>query len=68
MQNMLVHTSVYYLLLFLRYGLGSKDVAPSSIKAIFDNLASVNPKNQFTVGIDDDVTNTSLPIELFCSI
>ena len=46
-----------------RYGLGSKDVAPSSIKAIFDNLASVNPKNQFTVGIDDDVTNTSLPID-----
>ena len=32
-----------------RYGLGSKDVTPASIKAIFDNLASVNPKNQFTV-------------------
>ena len=46
-----------------RYGLGSKDVPPSSIKAIFDNLSSVNPKNRFTVGIDDDVTNTSLPID-----
>ena len=46
-----------------RYGLGSKDVTPASIKAIFDNLASVNPKNQFTVGIDDDVTNTSIPVE-----
>ena len=46
-----------------RYGLGSKDVTPASIKAIFDNLASVNPKNQFTVGIDDDVTNTSIPVD-----
>ncbi|MGL5316251.1 MAG: pyruvate:ferredoxin (flavodoxin) oxidoreductase, partial [Peptostreptococcaceae bacterium] len=46
-----------------RYGLGSKDVTPASIKAIFDNLASANPKDQFTVGIDDDVTNTSIPVD-----
>ena len=46
-----------------RYGLGSKDVTPASIKAIYDNLASVNPKNLFTVGIDDDVTNTSIPVD-----
>ncbi|WP_195939897.1 pyruvate:ferredoxin (flavodoxin) oxidoreductase [Romboutsia sp. 1001713B170131_170501_G6] len=43
-----------------RYGLGSKDVTPSDIKTIFDNLTSENPKNNFTVGIVDDVTNTSL--------
>ena len=44
-----------------RYGLGSKDVTPSTIKAIFANLTSENPKNQFTVGIEDDVTYTSIP-------
>ncbi|MGL6104553.1 pyruvate:ferredoxin (flavodoxin) oxidoreductase [Romboutsia sp.] len=46
-----------------RYGLGSKDVTPASIKAIFDNLASDNPKDLFTVGIDDDVTNTSIYVD-----
>ncbi len=46
-----------------RYGLGSKDVTPSDIKAIFDNLSSVNPKDQFTVGIVDDVTNTSIEVK-----
>ena len=44
-----------------RYGLGSKDTPPSSIFAIFDNLAKKNPKNDFTVGIVDDVTGHSLP-------
>ncbi|MHC1749065.1 MAG: pyruvate:ferredoxin (flavodoxin) oxidoreductase [Cellulosilyticaceae bacterium] len=44
-----------------RYGLGSKDVTPSTIKAIFANLTSEKPKNQFTVGIEDDVTYTSIP-------
>ncbi|MEG1312284.1 MAG: pyruvate:ferredoxin (flavodoxin) oxidoreductase, partial [Romboutsia sp.] len=43
-----------------RYGLGSKDVTPTDIKTVFDNLASDKPKNNFTVGIVDDVTNTSL--------
>ena len=43
-----------------RYGLASKDVTPSHIKAIFDNLKKENPKNNFTVGIEDDVTNTSI--------
>ncbi|MGL4911774.1 MAG: pyruvate:ferredoxin (flavodoxin) oxidoreductase, partial [Romboutsia sp.] len=43
-----------------RYGLGSKDVTPSEIKTVFDNLVSENPKNNFTLGIVDDVTNTSL--------
>ncbi|MEG0578472.1 MAG: pyruvate:ferredoxin (flavodoxin) oxidoreductase, partial [Niameybacter sp.] len=43
-----------------RYGLGSKDVTPTDLKAVFDNLVSTEPKNRFTVGIVDDVTNTSL--------
>ena len=46
-----------------RYGLGSKDTTPTLIKAVFDNLVSENPKDQFTVGIEDDVTNTSLEIK-----
>ncbi len=46
-----------------RYGLGSKEFNPSMVKAVFDNLALTNPKNYFTVGINDDVTNTSLEIK-----
>ena len=45
-----------------RYGLGSKDLIPADIVAVFDNLAAAEPKNNFTVSITDDVTNTSLPI------
>ena len=44
-----------------RYGLGSKDLLPGDIVAVFDNLASSEPKNNFTISITDDVTNTSLP-------
>ena len=43
-----------------RYGLGSKDVNPACIFAIFNNLAAKTPKNNFTVGIVDDVTGFSL--------
>jgi pyruvate-ferredoxin/flavodoxin oxidoreductase len=43
-----------------RYGLGSKDTTPSQIITVFNNLKGVNPKNNFTIGIIDDVTNTSL--------
>lgn len=46
-----------------RYGLGSKEFDPSMIKAVFDNLAEATPKNHFTVGINDDVTNTSLEVK-----
>ena len=46
-----------------RYGLGSKDTTPSQIIAVFNNLKIDNPKNQFTIGIVDDVTHTSLPEE-----
>ncbi|MDY6933759.1 MAG: pyruvate:ferredoxin (flavodoxin) oxidoreductase [Spirochaetota bacterium] len=45
-----------------RYGLGSKDFTPNMVKAVFDNLKSKEPKNHFTVGIDDDVTHTSLEV------
>ena len=45
-----------------RYGLGSKDVTPASILAVFENLKADAPKNHFTVGIVDDVTNLSLPM------
>jgi len=45
-----------------RYGLGSKDFTPTMAKAVFDNLKLANPKNHFTVGIEDDVTHTSLPL------
>jgi pyruvate-ferredoxin/flavodoxin oxidoreductase len=46
-----------------RYGLGSKDLTPSMVKAVFDNLKMNEPKNNFTVGIIDDVAFTSLPIK-----
>ncbi len=45
-----------------RYGLSSKDTTPAQLKAVFDNLALAEPKNHFTVGIEDDVTFTSLPV------
>ena len=44
-----------------RFGLGSKDTTPTDIKAVIENMISSNPKNLFTIGIDDDVTYTSLP-------
>lgn len=45
-----------------RYGLSSKDTTPAQIKAVFDNLAKDKPKTNFTIGITDDVTFTSLEI------
>ncbi len=46
-----------------RYGLGSKDFTPAMAKAVFDNMLSAGPKNHFTVGINDDVSFTSLEVE-----
>lgn len=43
-----------------RYGLSSKEFTPAMIKGIFDNLAASEPKNHFTIGINDDITHTSL--------
>ena len=44
-----------------RYGLGSNDTTPAQILSVFENLALPQPKNLFTIGIEDDVTFTSLP-------
>ncbi|KGI55868.1 pyruvate:ferredoxin (flavodoxin) oxidoreductase [Campylobacter sp. MIT 97-5078] len=46
-----------------RYGLSSKDVNPAQMFAVFENLNQKEPKNNFTVGIVDDVTHTSLEIK-----
>ena len=60
--------SVYYtqathpLIVGGRYGLGSKDMTPSEVLAVFANLDLAEPKNNFTVGIVDDVTGTSLAV------
>ena len=46
-----------------RYGLSSKEFTPQMVKGIYDELLDDKPKNHFTVGINDDVTFTSLPID-----
>ena len=46
-----------------RYGLGGKEFTPKCVKAVIANLSSKTPKNGFTVGINDDVTNLSLPLD-----
>jgi pyruvate-ferredoxin/flavodoxin oxidoreductase len=46
-----------------RYGLSSKEFTPAMAKAVLDELASDSPKNHFTVGITDDVSHTSLPVD-----
>lgn len=60
-----------------RYGLSSKDTTPGQFIAVYNNLRQDNPKNDFTIGINDDVTHTSLdykevelahPGEISCKI
>ncbi|HZL43818.1 MAG TPA: pyruvate:ferredoxin (flavodoxin) oxidoreductase [Verrucomicrobiae bacterium] len=46
-----------------RYGLSSKEFTPAMVKAVFDNLKQAKPKNHFTVGINDDLSHTSLPVD-----
>jgi pyruvate-ferredoxin/flavodoxin oxidoreductase len=46
-----------------RYGLSSKEFTPAMVRAVFDNLSQVRPKNHFTIGINDDVTHTSLDFD-----
>ncbi|MEI2652500.1 MAG: 2-oxoacid:acceptor oxidoreductase family protein [Microthrixaceae bacterium] len=46
-----------------RYGLTSKEFTPAMVKAVYDELSKPTPKNHFTVGIIDDVTNTSLDFD-----
>ena len=49
-----------------RYGLSSKDTTPAQIKAVYDFLAKKDNFTGFTIGIEDDVTNLSLPLSDFC--
>jgi pyruvate-ferredoxin/flavodoxin oxidoreductase len=51
-----------------RYGLSSKEVTPAMIKSVYDELKASKPKNHFTVGINDDVTHTSLEYDQSLSI
>src|SRR6202158_2254202 len=51
-----------------RYGLSSKEFTPAMVKAVYDNLAKPNPKDHFTVGIQDDVSHTSLEYDSEFSI
>ncbi|MFM2105228.1 MAG: pyruvate:ferredoxin (flavodoxin) oxidoreductase [Chloroflexota bacterium] len=46
-----------------RYGLSSKEVTPGMIRPVFDELRAAAPKRHFTIGIRDDVTNLSLPVD-----
>ncbi len=46
-----------------RYGLSSKEFTPTMVKAVFDNLSAEKPKKHFTIGINDDVSNTSLDFD-----
>jgi pyruvate-ferredoxin/flavodoxin oxidoreductase len=46
-----------------RYGLSSKEFTPAMVKAVYDHLASPAPRNHFTVGINDDVSFSSLPVD-----
>ncbi len=45
-----------------RYGLSSKEFTPAMVKAVFDEMSKPDPKRHFTVGINDDVTHTSLDV------
>lgn len=46
-----------------RYGLSSKEFTPAMVKGVFDELKKPEPKNHFSIGIDDDVTFTSIPLD-----
>jgi len=62
MADGLLSLDKYPLIVGGRYGLGSKEFTPAMVKAVFDNLDAPKPKHGFTVGIIDDVTNTSLEV------
>src|SRR6266542_2357850 len=51
-----------------RYGLSSKEFTPAMVKSVFDELKKPEPKNHFTIGINDDVTHTSLAYDSSFSI
>ncbi len=60
MSDGLINLTDYPTIVGGRYALGSKEFTPTMVKAVFDNLAQAKPKNHFTLGINDDVTGTSL--------
>ena len=51
-----------------RFGLSSKELTPGMVQGVFDELRSVHPRNHFTVGINDDVTHTSIDYDTSFSI
>ena len=53
----------YPLIVGGRYGLGSKEFTPAQVKAVFENMDAPKPKNHFVVGITEDVTGSSLPVD-----
>ncbi len=57
------HAPLFPVIVGGRYGLSSKEFTPAMIKGVFDHLTTQNPKNHFTIGIEDDVTFTSLPYD-----
>jgi pyruvate-ferredoxin/flavodoxin oxidoreductase len=60
MSDGLIELADYPTIVGGRYALGSKEFTPAMVKAVFDNLAQAKPKNHFTLGINDDVTGSSL--------
>ncbi len=60
MSDGLIERTEYPTIVGGRYALGSKEFTPAMVKAVFDNLAQAKPKNHFTLGINDDVTGSSL--------
>jgi pyruvate-ferredoxin/flavodoxin oxidoreductase len=63
MQKKLFKFEGYPIIVGGRYGLGSKEFTPAMVKAVFDNLDAEEPINGFSVGINDDLNNTSLPYD-----
>ena len=61
-RNMFFEKNNHPVIIGGRYGLSSKDTTPAMIISVFNNLKKDKPKNQFTVGIEDDVTFKSLPL------
>jgi pyruvate-ferredoxin/flavodoxin oxidoreductase len=68
MQNHETSSTSYPTIIGGRYGLGSFEFTPAMVKAVIDELDRPAPKNHFVVGINDDVTNTSLPFDTSFSI
>ena len=64
----MIKSDSYPIIVGGRFGLGSAEFTPTMVKSIFEDLSLDDPKNHFTVGIDDDVTSTSLEVDNAFSI